>query len=62
MTTDDIELKQQNTSKIEHDLIRIERLTKSAKEQGALLTVEELAAILNRSAVTISKRIKEYHD
>jgi len=27
----------------------------------ALLTVEELAAILNRSTATISKRIQEYH-
>ncbi len=37
-------------------MIRIERLTKAAKEQGALLTVEELAAIMNRSAATISKK------
>jgi len=62
VTKEDIELKRQNVSKTEHDLIRIERLTKSAKEQGALITVEELAAILNRSTVTISKRIKEYHE
>ncbi len=62
VTTEDIELKQKNVSKVEHDLIRIERLTKAANEQGALLTVEELAAILNRSVATISKRIKEYHD
>jgi len=62
VTAEDIELKQQNISKVKHDLIRIERLTKAAKEQGALLTVEELAAILNRSVYTISKRIKEYHD
>ncbi len=62
VTAEDIELKRQNVSKTEHDLIRIERLTKSAKKQGALLTVEELAAILNRSTATISKRIKEYHE
>ena len=49
-------------SKTEHDRIRIERLTKAAKEKGGLLTVEELAAILNRSTVTISKRIQEYHE
>jgi predicted transcriptional regulator len=61
ITEEDIELKRQNVSSREHDLIRIERLTKAAKEQGALLTVEELAAILNRSTVTISKRIQEYH-
>jgi len=27
----------------------------------AMLTVEELAAIMNRTASTISKRIQEYH-
>lgn len=59
---EDIELKRQKVSKTEHDLIRIERLTKAAKEQGALLTVEELAAILNRSTSTISRRIQEYHE
>jgi len=62
ITEKDIELKRNNVKKTEHDLIRIERLTKSAKKQGALLTVEELAAILNRSTVTISKRIQEYHE
>ena len=61
ITEEDIELKRQKVSKTEHDKIRIERLVKAAKEKGALLTVEELAAILNRSAATISKRIKEYH-
>jgi len=62
ITEEDIELKRKKVSKTEHDLIRIERLTKSAKEKGGLLTVEELAAILNRSAATISKRIQEYHE
>lgn len=62
ITDEDIELKRQKVSKVEHDLIRIERLTKAAKEQGGLLTVEELAAILNRSTATISKRIQEYHE
>src|SRR5690554_1956293 len=61
ITEEDIELKRKKVSKTEHDLIRIERLTKAAKEKGGLLTVEELAAILNRSTVTISKRIQEYH-
>ena len=59
---EDIKLKRQKVSKTEHDRIRIERLTKAAKEKGGLLTVEELAAILNRSTVTISKRIQEYHE
>ena len=62
ITEEDIELKRKKISKTEHDLIRIERLTKAAKEKGGLLTVEELAAILNRSAATISKRIQEYHE
>jgi hypothetical protein len=61
ITEEDIKLKRQNVSKVKHDSIRLERLTKAAKEQGGLLTVEELAAILNRSPATISKRIKEYH-
>jgi len=62
VTEEDIDLKRKKTSKTEHDLIRIERLTKTAKEKGGLLTVEDLAAILNRSTVTISKRIQEYHE
>jgi hypothetical protein len=62
ITEEDIELKRQKVSKTEHDVIRIERLVKAAKEKGALLTVEELAAILNRSTATISYRIKEYHE
>lgn len=62
ITEEDIELKRKRISKTEHDMIRIERLTKAAKEQGALLTVEELAAIMNRSTATISKRIGEYHE
>lgn len=62
ITEEDIEFKRQKISKTEHDIIRIERLTKTANERGALLTVEELAAILNRSTATISKRIKEYHE
>lgn len=62
ITENDIELKRKNISKTEHDLKRIERLTKAAKEKGGLLTVEELAAILNRSTATISKRIQEYHE
>ena len=62
ITEEDIELKRKKVSKTKHDLIRIERITKAAKEKGGLLTVEELAAILNRSTVTISKRIQEYHE
>ena len=61
VTREDIDLKRQNLSKTEHDMIRIARLTKAAKKQGAMLTVEELAAIMNRTAATISKRIQEYH-
>ena len=61
ITKEDIELKRKGISKVDHDRLRIARLVKAAKEQGALLTVEELAAIMNLSTVTISKRIQEYH-
>jgi len=60
ITKEDIKLKQEGISSKEHDMLRIERLTKAAKAQGGLLTIEELAAILNRSTATISKRIQEY--
>lgn len=62
LTKEDIKLKQEGISSKEHDMLRIERLTKAAKTQGGLLTIEELAAILNRSTPTISKRIQEYQE
>lgn len=60
LTEEDIELKKGGIKNKEHDLIRIERITKAAKEQGGLLTTAELAAILNCSTGTISNRIREY--
>lgn len=62
LTREDIKLKQEGMSKREHDLIRLERLTKSAKEQGGLLSEAELATILNYSMSTISKRINTYQE
>ena len=60
LTKEDIKLKKEGISNREHDLMRIERLTKTAKEQGGLLNIAELAAILNCSTGTISNRIREY--
>jgi hypothetical protein len=51
-----------NMSSIERDKAKIVRLINSAYEQGGLLTIEELALILNRSTLSISKRIKEYQE
>ena len=56
------ELKNVNASSKERDRARIARLVTSAFEQGGLLTVEELAVIMNRSTVTISKRVQEYQE
>jgi hypothetical protein len=60
LTEEDIRLKEEGITNREHDLIRIERLTKAAKEQGGLLSIVELAAILNCSTGTITNRIREY--
>jgi len=60
LTKEDIKLKKEGISTREHDLIRMERLTKAAKEQGGLLSIAELAAIFNCSTGTISNRIREY--
>ncbi|WP_349774213.1 DUF1670 domain-containing protein [Halalkalibacter oceani] len=38
------------------------RLIHSAFEQGGLLTLEELSLMVNRSVMTISKRIQEYQE
>jgi len=44
----------------ERDKQKIARLINSAYAQGGLLTVEEIALIVNRSTLSVSKRIKEY--
>ena len=62
LTRDDINLKEKGISREEYDMLRIERLTKSAKEQGGLLGEAELAILLNRSTSTISKRVRSYQE
>lgn len=46
----------------ERDKQKIVRLINSAYEQGGLLTVEEIALMVNRSTDSVSKRIKEYQE
>lgn len=62
ITKEDVKLKREGFSKKEHDLIRIERLTTAAKSQGGLLTIAELATILNCSTSHITHRLKEYQE
>lgn len=45
----------------ERDLQTMERLQKSAKEQGGLLSGAELSVLMNRSLTTIGKYLKAYH-
>jgi len=47
---------------IERDKAKIVRLINSAHEQGGLLTIEELALMVNRTPMSVSKRIKEYQE
>lgn len=46
----------------ERDKLKIARLINAAYAQGGLLTVEEIALIVNRSTLSVSKRIKEYQE
>ncbi len=46
----------------ERDTERLVRLTKSAKEQGGLLTGAELSILMNRSQTTIGKYLKSYRE
>ncbi|MCK8826118.1 DUF1670 domain-containing protein [Fuchsiella alkaliacetigena] len=62
ITQEDIKRKQAGITSKELNILRVERLTKSAKEQGGLLTIEELALIMNRSKATISNYINEYQE
>lgn len=52
----------ENTPSIERDQAKLIRLIDSAYEQGGLLTIEELALMVNRTPLTVSKRIKEYQE
>lgn len=60
LTREDIKLKKEGISKKEHDLIRIERLTKAAFSQGGVLTQGELAALLNICVGTVYNRMQEF--
>jgi len=46
----------------ERDLKSMERLVKSAKSQGGLLSGAELSVLMNRSLTTIGKYLKAYHE
>lgn len=59
MTEEDIESKKKGISSVAHDKIRIKRLAEAAYEQGGMLNESELAALMNRSQPTISRRIQE---
>lgn len=46
---------------MERDLVVMERLAKSGKSQGGLLSGAELSVLLNRSLTTIGKYLKHYN-
>jgi hypothetical protein len=46
----------------ERDLVVMERLVKSTKAQGGLLSGAELSVLMNRSLTTIGKYLKHYND
>lgn len=52
----------ENLPSAERDKAKIVRLINSAYEQGGLLTIEELALMVNRTPMSVSKRIKEYQE
>jgi hypothetical protein len=52
----------ENMPSTERDKAKITRLVNSAYEQGGLLTIEELALMVNRTPMSVSKRIKEYQE
>lgn len=52
----------ENLPSTERDKAKIIRLINSAYKQGGLLTIEELALMVNRTPMSISKRIKEYQE
>lgn len=53
---------QENLPAAERDKAKIIRLINSAYGQGGLLTIEELALMVNRTPMSVSKRIKEYQE
>lgn len=52
----------ENLPSTERDKAKIVRLINSAYGQGGLLTIEELALMVNRTPMSVSKRIKEYQE
>lgn len=60
LTEEDLKLMNEKSAK--RDQIKIVRLINSAFEQGGLLTLEEISLIVNRSMMTVSKRIQEYQE
>ncbi len=50
----------ENLPTTKRDKVKIVRLINSAYEQEGLLTIEELALLVNRTPISVSKRIKEY--
>lgn len=58
---EDIDM-QENLSSIERDKAKIVRLINSAYEQGGLLTIEELALMVNRTQMSVSRRVGEYQE
>lgn len=60
LTEEDLKLMNEKSAK--RDQIKIVRLINSAFEQGGLLTLEEIGLIVNRSIMTVSKRIQEYQE
>lgn len=53
---------QGEVSSTERDKAKIVKLINAAYEQGGLLTIEELALMVNRTPLSVSKRIREYQE
>src|SRR5699024_2742101 len=56
------DLKLVNEKSAQRDQAKIVRLINAAFEQGGLLTLEEIGLMINRSMMTVSKRIQEYQE
>lgn len=59
---EDLQMLNERIPSKERDKAKIVRLIYSAYKQGGLLTLEELALLVNRSIVSVSKRIQEYQE
>lgn len=56
------DLKRAGDKSTKRDQAKMVRLINSAFEQGGLLTLEEIGLMINRSPMTVSKRIQEYQE